>query len=329
MVQNNTSKRGTNFTVSIEAARGVSTGISAKDRMTTIRAAIKPSAKPSDLSRPGHVFPLRAQDGGVLWRSGHTEASIDLCGMAGLRRGAVISELMNEDGSMMRSKAIKKFAQKHHIPVISVAEIIAARRAEESLVTRVATSELKTIHGVWHIRIYHDAHHREHVALLYGDAPRTSVPILVRMHSECLTGDVFGSVHCDCGSQLHAAMERIHNEGQGVIVYLRQEGRGIGLGNKIKAYALQHRGLDTVDANRALGLPDDIREYGVGAEILRDLSVRKIRLLTNNPKKVVGLSGYGLQIVEEVPLEISPKSDEQRKYLQTKKKRMGHRLKRV
>ncbi|MSR67676.1 bifunctional 3,4-dihydroxy-2-butanone-4-phosphate synthase/GTP cyclohydrolase II [Candidatus Peribacteria bacterium] len=329
MVQRNTSKRGTPFTVSIEAKEGIDTGISAADRARTILTAIDSNAKPGDLSHPGHVFPLRAQDGGVLCRSGHTEASIDLCKIAGLREGAVISELMHDDGTMMRLNSIMPFAKKHRIPILPIADLIAYRRRTESLVALEARSLLETKYGEFTISVYHDTlHHKDHLALSIGKIS-AGTPVLVRVHSECMTGDVFGSHHCDCGQQLDLAMRRISDEGKGVFVYLRQEGRGIGLVNKIRAYELQHLGLDTVDANRALGLPDDLREYGIGAQILKDLGVGKMRLLTNNPKKVIGLEGYGLTITEQLPIEISPQSAKQKKYLKTKKKRMKHTLKNV
>lgn len=330
MVLRNTSKRSTPFTVSIEASDGVETGISAADRSTTIRAAIHPKARPEDLRRPGHVFPLRAQDGGVLWRAGHTEASVDLCKLAGLREGAVISELMNSDGTMMRLPELLKFASKYKIPVVTVADLITHRKKQESHILLAAKSTLETGVGEWEIFVYKDLlHRREHVALRMGGTVDSKKPLLVRMHSECLTGDVFGSRHCDCGQQLSLAMQRIAKEKKGIIVYLRQEGRGIGLTNKIRAYELQHLGMDTVEANRALGFPDDLREYGIGAQILRDLGVGKIRLLTNNPKKIVGLMGHHLEISEQVPIEVKPGGSRLEKYLQTKKKRMGHRLKRV
>ncbi len=329
MVQRNTSKRSTPFTVSIEAKEGVDTGISAADRSRTIRTAIHPKSGPSDLSRPGHVFPLRAQDGGVLWRAGHTEASVDLCRMGGLREGAVISELMHDDGTMMRLPALLKFAKTHKIPILLIADLIAHRQRTESLILMQARSTLETRYGTFEISVYHDLlHHKDHVALKMGDIA-SKKPTLVRVHSECITGDVFGSHHCDCGEQLDIAMKLIAEEKKGILLYLRQEGRGIGLASKIRAYELQHLGMDTVDANRALGLPDDLREYGIGAQILKDLGVGKMRLLTNNPKKVVGLEGYGLTIVEQVPIEITPRSDKQRKYLRAKKKRMGHTLKMV
>lgn len=325
MVQANTSKRGTPFTVSIDAAAGIESGISAQDRVTTIQAVLKEDAKPSDLVRPGHVFPLRAQNGGVLWRGGHTEASIDLCRIAGLKEAAVISELMNEDGTVMR-KEIPAFAQEHNILVISVADIIAYRHEHETFIELAAQSELKTETGTWSARVYEDQlKHTEHVALIKGDM-RKDIPVLVRVHSECLTGDLFGSYHCDCGAQLREAMRTIEREGRGVLLYMRQEGRGIGLANKIKAYELQHsKKLDTVEANKALGFPEDLREYGIGAQILNDIGCGKIRLMTNNPKKLGGISGYGLEVVEQVPIEIPPNGINN-EYLQTKKNKMGHLL---
>ncbi len=326
MVQRNTSKRHTPFTVSIEAAEGVETGVSATDRVHTILTAIHPKAEPDDLSRPGHVFPLRAQDGGVLVRAGHTEASVDLCRLADLRPAAVGAELMHEDGTMMRLPALQVFAKKHGIPVVCIADLIAYRRKHQCMIRKAASTLLETRSGEWRITVYEDlVRHREHLALVKGKVS-DGKPVLVRVHSECVTGDVFRSLHCDCGEQLDAAMDQIAKEKRGVIVYLRQEGRDIGITNKIKAYELQHLGMDTVEANRALGLGDDLREYGIGAQILKDLGVRDIRLLTNNPKKVVGLEGYGLRITKTLPLEISPVSERQRKYLKTKKDRMGHKI---
>ncbi len=325
MVKNNTSKRATPFTVSIEAKEGIETGISAHDRATTVLAAIHPAAKPDDLSRPGHVFPLRAQNGGVLWRTGHTEASVDLCRLAGLREGAVISELMREDGSVMRIPDLRAFADEHDITMISIADLVAYRRRTETFVREEAKTTLETSEGVWSIRVFDDLlHGKQHVALTMGNVEPTK-PVLVRMHSECLTGDVFHSLHCDCGEQLRRAMNIIHAEGTGVIVYLKQEGRGIGLANKIRAYELQHtKGMDTVEANRALGFQDDLREYGIGAQILKELGVGKMRLLTNNPKKIVGLEGYGLEIIEQIPLQFSSMSERQKKYLIAKKEKLQH-----
>lgn len=316
------------FTVSIESAKGVTTGISASDRAVTILTAMKVGATPEDLSRPGHVFPLRAHEGGVLHRAGHTEASVDLCRLAGLREGGVISELMHDEGTMMRLPDIQIFAKKFKIPILTIADLIEYRRKTESLITLSARTELETSHGTFVFSVYKDILGQEHVALSMGKIQKTK-PALVRVHSECVTGDVFHSLHCDCGGQLDLAMKKIADVGTGVIVYLRQEGRGIGLTNKIRAYGLQHAGLDTVDANRALGLPDDLREYGTGAQILKHLGVGKMRLLTNNPKKVVGLKGYGLEIIDEVPLEVTPKSMKQKKYLSTKKVKMGHTLRKV
>ena len=343
MVSKNTSKLKTPFTVSIEAAEGVTTGISAYDRVQTVQAAIHPIAKPSDLSRPGHIFPLRAKDGGVLWRAGHTEAAVDLCRLAGLREGAVISELMHDDGTMMRLRAqrgdnpaerglpsIEEFAKKNDLPLVSIADLIAYRRRHETFVRLEAQSSLETEVGFWKMHVFWDSlHNLEHVALVMGEVTPLK-PVLVRVHSECVTGDVFGSCHCDCGAQLSVAMRNIAREGCGVIIYMRQEGRGIGLINKVRAYDLQQReALDTVEANEKLGLPVDLREYGIGAQILKELGVGKIRLLTNNPKKVVGLDGFGLEIIQQVPIEIVPKSAKQKKYLQTKKKKMGHVLRHV
>ncbi|HLD71016.1 MAG TPA: bifunctional 3,4-dihydroxy-2-butanone-4-phosphate synthase/GTP cyclohydrolase II [Candidatus Peribacteraceae bacterium] len=330
MVVRNTSRYGTPFTVSIEAAVGVETGISAKDRAHTVKTAISSVARPEDFSRPGHIFPLRAQDGGVLFRAGHTEASVDLARLSGLRTGAVLSELMHEDGSMMRLPALQEFAKEHDILLVNIADLIAWRRQHETFIRLEAESELETETGHWRIRVYQDTLHKvDHVALVKGDISATE-PTLVRVHSECLTGDAFGSKHCDCGDQLAMAMHMIEEQGKGAIVYLRQEGRGIGLANKIKAYALQQKeGLDTVEANEKLGFPTDLREYGIGAQILKDIGVGQMRLLTNNPKKVVGLEGYSLHLLEQVPIEIPADSEKKRKYLTTKKEKLGHILRHV
>ncbi len=327
MVEKNTSKMETPFTVSIEASEGITTGISAYDRAETIRLAINPVAQPSDLRRPGHIFPLRAREGGVLRRAGHTEASVDLCRLSGLREGAVISELMHDDGTMMILPALQEFAKEHNIPIVSIADLIAHRQRTETCIRKEAETQLHTETGVWKLIVYRDSlTDSEHTALIKGKI-NPMLPVLVRVHSECLTGDTFGSMHCDCGSQLNAAMKTIEKEGSGVVLYMRQEGRGIGLANKVRAYKLQQeKGLDTVEANEHLGFPMDLRDYGIGAQILKDLAVGKLRLLTNNPKKVVGLEGYGLHIVEQVPIECEASSELQKKYLKTKKEKMGHIL---
>ena len=323
--QDNGTPYGTAFTVSIDAREGVTTGISAADRAHTIKVAIDPNTKPEDLVRPGHVFPLRARKGGVLRRAGHTEGSVDLARLAGLYPAGVICEIMNDDGTMARVPQLMEFAREHGLKIITIADLIHYRLQKEFLVYRVAEAHLPTDYGDFKIIAY-DNHldNFTHVALVMGDVD-THEPVLVRMHSQCLTGDVFHSKRCDCGAQLHKAMEMIAQEGRGVLVYLSQEGRGIGLGNKIKAYHLQDEGLDTVEANEELGFPPDLRDYGLGAQILVDLGVKKIRLLTNNPRKIVGLKGFGLEVVERVPIEIPP-SECNREYLAAKKQKMGHYL---
>ncbi len=323
----NNSPYGTAFTVSIEARQGVTTGISAADRATTIRSAIADDAKPQDLVRPGHVFPLRARDGGVLRRAGQTEGSVDLARLAGLKPAGVICEIMNDDGTMARMADLVGFARRHGLKIVTIADLIQYRLRNEKLVRRAAEAVLPTaIAGEFRSYVYeNDIDHVDHVALVKGEI-RADDPVLVRVHSECLTGDAFGSLRCDCGEQLNAAMKMIEEEGRGVILYMRQEGRGIGLKNKIKAYALQDdEGLDTVQANERLGFPPDLRDYGVGAQILVDLGVRKMRLVTNNPGKRAGIEGYGLTIVERVPLEVKPNA-KNLDYLRTKKEKLGHVL---
>jgi len=326
MVHDNTSKFASPFTVSVEAKHDVTTGISAHDRAVTIRALIDPATSPGDLARPGHMFPLRAREGGVLVRAGHTEAVVDLAKIAGLYPAGVICEIMSEDGTMARLPELELIAAEQGIKIVSVAQIIAYRRLHEKLVQRVAEASLPTRYGDFLSIAYKSAiDPDEHVALVRGELDGDQ-PVLVRVHSECLTGDVFHSLRCDCGEQIDLAMRAIADEGRGVFLYMRQEGRGIGLHNKIRAYALQDQGFDTVEANEALGFDSDIRDYGIGAQILADLGVRNIRLLTNNPRKVIGLEGYGLQVVETVPILAKP-NPRNAKYLETKRKKMGHLLK--
>jgi len=325
MVPQNTARFETAFTVSIEAKASTSTGISAADRAATVRAAIDPKTQPADLARPGHMFPLRAQPGGVLVRAGQTEAAVDLARIAGLYPAGVICEIMNRDGSMARVPDLMKFAKRHKLLVITIADLIRYRMRTEGLVRRVATASLPTVHGGFTLVAYQSVIDGEtHIALVRGDIG-DGERVMVRVHSKCLTGDVFHSLRCDCGPQLDGAIEQIAKDGRGVLLYLNQEGRGIGLANKIRAYELQDQGFDTVEANERLGFQADQRDYGIGAQILRDLGVRTMRLLTNNPRKFVGLEGYGLAVAETLPLEI-PVQEHTQRYLKTKKDKLGHKL---
>ena len=326
MVDNNTSPYGTGFTVSIEARCGVSTGISAADRATTILTAMADDAGPRDLVRPGHIFPLRAREGGVIVRAGQTEGSVDLARLAGMKPAGVICEIMDEDGTMARMPSLEKFSEKHGVGICTIADLIEYRMRMESFVHRAALTNIPTsVAGDFKAVVYeNDVDNLLHIAMVKGEIDPEK-PVLVRVHSECLTGDIFGSLRCDCGPQLHKAMAKMEAEGSGVLLYIRQEGRGIGLVNKIKAYALQEDGFDTVEANEELGFEPDMRNYGIGAQILVDLGVRKMRLLTNNPKKMVGLDGYGLSITEQVPIEVEA-NEHNKCYLECKKLKMGHLL---
>jgi 3,4-dihydroxy 2-butanone 4-phosphate synthase/GTP cyclohydrolase II len=330
MVQDeeNSARFGTAFCVPIEAKHGTTTGISAADRACTVLAAIDPKTQPSDLARPGHMFPLRAMSGGVLVRAGQTEAAVDLARLAGLQPAGVICEVMDEDGTMARVPSLEVFCKKHDLKMITIKELIRHRMRNERLVRKIAEADLPTHYGQFRIHAYEsllDGQH--HVALVLGEVTRDQAA-LVRVHSQCLTGDIFGSSRCDCGDQLHAGLDRIRQAGQGVLLYLRQEGRGIGLAHKIMAYQLQDQGKDTVEANEALGFKPDQRDYGIGAQVLAELGLHKIRLMTNNPRKFIGLEGYGLEIVERVPLEV-PVSEASRKYLRAKKEKLGHLLRSV
>ena len=325
MASHNSSHFGTPFGVSVEARTGVTTGISAEDRARTTQVLIDPKSRPNDLVMPGHMFPLRARDGGVLVRAGQTEATVDLCKLAGLTPAGVLCEIMNTDGTMARLPQLRRFAKRHNLKIISVTQLIQYRVQKEKLVHRVADSRLPTEFGEWRCIAYRAiTDPDEHVALVFGDVGGEE-PTLVRVHSQCVTGDVFGSQRCDCGEQLRMAMKMIAEAGRGVIVYMRQEGRGIGLHNKIKAYNLQDNGMDTVEANEALGFPPDRRDYGIGMQIIVDLGLKNLRLLTNNPEKRAGLEGYGLEVVERVPLHSTP-NEHNLRYLETKRQKMGHML---
>jgi 3,4-dihydroxy 2-butanone 4-phosphate synthase/GTP cyclohydrolase II len=323
MVESNTSLHETPFTVSVDYIHGTTTGVSAADRAATVKGLIDAQARPADFARPGHIFPLKASEGGVLRRAGHTEAVVDLCLLAGMAPVGVLCEILNEDGTMARVPELIKIAEKFSLSIITVRSLIEYRMQREKLVQRIVTTRLPSRSGEFQLHLYRSkTDEKEHIALVKGEI-KPDTPTLVRVHSECLTGDVFGSQRCDCNQQLQAAMHMVEKEGKGIILYMRQEGRGIGLVNKLRAYRLQDEGMDTVEANEKLGFRPDLRDYGIGAQILRDLGVRKMRLMTNNPKKMVGLNGYGLEIVERVPLEIDPNFHNER-YLIAKRDKLGH-----
>ncbi|MCB1230894.1 MAG: bifunctional 3,4-dihydroxy-2-butanone-4-phosphate synthase/GTP cyclohydrolase II [Verrucomicrobiae bacterium] len=326
MVRRNTEHFGTDFTVAVDAAAGISTGISAADRAKTIRVLADPLSEPSDLVQPGHIFPIQAKLGGVLRRAGHTEAAVDLARMAELEPAGVICEILDENGDSARLPRLVEFGKQHGLKIGTIADLIQYRRSREKLVERIEQIEMPTDYGTFQLNLYQSTINpaEQHLALVKGEIDPDQ-PTLVRVHSECLTGDVFGSRRCDCGNQLHTALEQIDQAGSGVLVYMRQEGRGIGLANKIRAYKLQEQGLDTVEANERLGFPSDLRDYGMGAQILHDLGIRKIRLMTNNPRKVVGLEGHDLEITEQVPVKSTPNPHNER-YLQTKRDKLGHFL---
>jgi 3,4-dihydroxy 2-butanone 4-phosphate synthase/GTP cyclohydrolase II len=325
MVSRNTAKHGTRFSVSVDALHGTTTGISAFDRARTVQVLVDPESRPEDLARPGHVFPLTAADGGVLHRAGHTEAAIDLPRLAGLAPAGILCEILAADGTMARVPELAVMARRHRIPFVTIADLIEYRLAEDTLVREVESAVLPTEYGTFGLHLFEDMiHFHDHPALTMGNVD-DGEPVLVRVHSECMTGDVFGSLRCDCGEQMRGALARIGREGRGVFLYMRQEGRGIGLRNKVRAYHLQDDGLDTVEANARLGFPPDLRNYGLGAQILRGLGVKKIRLLTNNPRKIVGLQAYGLEVVERLPIEVEP-TDANRGYLRTKRDKLGHLL---